>query len=396
MRFITKKRPEIDDTFDDAEGASDIISQEESSYGRIGSSLNNKNDVSRAAPTEWSDPWSSDPWKNVTWGDSFLSDPSRIESSFESLQFTPVLKTTGEESDIMEFADAFGMPFGPVDVPTTDGIGTSGSHSKLTSIRSLMKGEKISVGVLVKERLSLVFDETTDDPTCKIVGSIFAKPTKRNISSFSLTIRDSRAHVEHWDERSSRCRNITASVPHLALDPGDQVFSISLNNRDDQHNLGLDAPVVRYTCNPRLRPIPMLLKTKSHRKNNRCQLGVRIRANPQNKYVLTDIFILIVVPPDLDGENITMSRKGGVWDEMKRTLVWKISKLEPGEIIDMQSQFQSNMEGGSNESKFPLLAKCNGDTSFSKIDLNTDYTEDGVSPVHIDLERVATILYRKL
>ena len=140
------------------------------------------------------------------------------------------------------------------------------------------------------------------------------------------------------------------------------------------------------------------MKTKSNRKNDRCQLGVRVRANPQNSYVLRDIAILIVVPPDLDGENITMSRKGGVWDEMKRTLVWKILKLDPGEIVDIQSQFHSTgMEGGvAGETKFPLLAKCNGDTSFSKIDLNTDFTEDGENPVDIDLERTATILYRKL
>ena len=261
MRFKSKKMLDISDSLDETEGASDIISQEENSYARIGSILNNNNndnDINRAPPTEWTDPWSSDPWKNSSWGDSFRNDRNRIESSFESLQFTPVLKTTGEESDILEFTDAFGMPFGPVGVPTTDGIATGKNPSVLTSKRSTMKDGKISIGVSVKERLSLVFDETMNDPSCRIVGSIFVKPTKRNVSTFSLTIRDTRAHVEHWDERSSRCRNITASVPHLALDPGDQVFSISLNNRDHQHNLGLDAPVVRYTCNPRLRPIPMV------------------------------------------------------------------------------------------------------------------------------------------
>jgi hypothetical protein len=109
----------------------------------------------------------------------------------------------------------------------------------------------------VRERLSIIFNETTNGPSCKVVGNIYVKPTKRRISSFSLTIRDSRAHVEHWDERNSRCRNITAGVPHLALDPGDQVFSISLN-REHQHDLGLDAPVVSYTCIPRLRPMPMV------------------------------------------------------------------------------------------------------------------------------------------
>jgi len=144
-----------------------------------------------------------------------------------------------------------------------------------------------------------------------------------------------------------------------------------------------------------------LLKTKSHQKNDRCRLGVRIRANPQNTYILRDIVVLIIVPLDLDGENVTMSRRGGVWEKMKRTLIWNIDKLDPGEIIDIQAQFKSNMErepgeGISEYYKFPVLARCNGNTSFSKIDLNTDYKEDGSCPIGIDLERSATTLYRKV
>ena len=112
----------------------------------------------------------------------------------------------------------------------------------------------------------------------------------------------------------------------------------------------------------------------------------------------------------MDGENVTMSRKGGVWDEMKRTLIWTFQKLDPGEIVDIQAQFKCNTEGGLSQShahvagggdgfgsfKFPVLARCNGDTNFSKIDMNSDYNDDGSSPVGLELERSATILYRKV
>jgi len=102
----------------------------------------------------------------------------------------------------------------------------------------------------------------------------------------------------------------------------------------------------------------------------------------------------------LDGESVTMSRRGGIWDELKRSLVWVLPELDAGEIIDIQAQFKSNKERGPNERnldyyKFPVLAKCNGDMNFSKIDLNTDYSEDG-SIVEIDLKRSATVLYRKI
>lgn len=128
---------------------------------------------------------------------------------------------------------------------------------------------------------------------------------------------------------------------------------------------------------------------------------MRIRANPQNSYTLRDFVVLIIVPLGLDGENVTMSRRGGVWNEMKRSLVWNVSKLDPGEIIDIQAQFKCNTNGGASDRrfeshKFAVLARCKGDTSFSKIDLNTDYSEDGSCSVEMNLERSATILYRKI
>ena len=443
----------IDDLSNDAE-ASDIISQlEENSADVAASQVNDKGDKS-VVGGEWSDPWSSGPWKNGAWANPSNNNQSRVESSFESLQFTPVIKTAGENSELFDFADAFGAPFGPSGSPaTTNGAikhsfaTTSNRGSNTKSSPAIVTESKINVGVVVKERLSIFFDETTNDPSCKVVGSIYVKPTKRRISSFSLTIRDSRNHIEHWDERNRRCRNITAAVPHLALDSGDQVYSISLN-REHQQDLGLDSPVVRYTCFPTLRPMPMvsvtqvriqqklvlspisninlvyyaidsvfshfencmifitvyyeqLLKTKSHQRSDRCRLGVRIRANPQNNYTLKDFVVLIIVPLGLNGENVTMSLRGGVWNDMKRSLVWNIPKLDPGEVIDIQAQFKTRTEEGPREScleshKFVVLARCIGDTNFTKIDLNTDYTEDGSCPVGMNLERSATVLYRKI
>jgi hypothetical protein len=142
-----------------------------------------------------------------------------------------------------------------------------------------------------------------------------------------------------------------------------------------------------------------LLKTKLQRKSNRCRVGIRIRANPQNNYVLTDAVILMVVPLDIDGEKVTMSRKGAVWDEMKRTLTWTIQQLQPGETIDIQAQLEC-IEGMASShgvsSKFPVLARCNGCTTFSKIDINSGYTQEGSVPVDLQVERSTAVLYRKV
>eukprot|EP00536_Pseudo-nitzschia_multiseries_P006513 jgi/Psemu1/324367/estExt_fgenesh1_pg.C_1390017 len=415
--------------WDDLEGASDIISelQDVDDVNFVGDvdyagsfSISNSSDFPASSGNS-NDAWSSDAWHEFRWGDradvpgasdnafGSIQSQKHIETSFESLQFSPLLTMEGEDnSDALDLtiSDTFGAPFG-----------SGNDSSTLSSIRSfqganpqsLGKDPRINVNVVVKERLSIIFDGAMKGPICRVVGDLYVKATKRNIGSFCLTVRDKRGNVEEWAEQNSRCRNITASVPHLALDPNDQVFSISLD-REHQQESGLGVPIVSYTCIPKLKPMPMLLKTKIHQNGNRCRVGSRIRANPQNSYVLRNIVILIIVPVEFDGENATMSRKGGVWDEIKRTLTWSISNLTPGETVDIQVQFKNNTKRGALQStahaagagnglespKFPVLARCKGGMSFSKIDMNTDYNEDGSSPVGVELERSATVLYRKV
>jgi len=284
MRFPTKKTA---NEWEDTEGESDIISEIEDDVNFVGDvnyvgdvdyvgSFLKNNDDNELPTQEWNDPWSSDAWNELPWGDGAapvasnlpsVQNQKHVDTSFDSLQFRPLLKTTGEENDILDLniVDAFGAPFGAAAFPVI--AAASNDSSKLTlkgssqgtNPQNLVKETKINVNmsVVLKERLSIVFDDITKDPLCRVVGSIYVKPTKRKISSFCLTVRDKRALVEHWDEQNSRCRNITAGVPHLALDPGDQVYLISLN-REHQQDPGLDAPIVSYTCIPRLRPMPMV------------------------------------------------------------------------------------------------------------------------------------------
>ena len=279
MNFPTVKPA---NEWDDSEYASDIVSELEEDINYVGDvnfvgSFSKHDDEENENASGWNDPWSSDAWNDVPWeygaGGAASTTPNRrnqklVDTSFESLQFGPLVKTTGEEKEFrdLDIADAFGEPFGPASNPS---IAAADNHSSQTTTKrlnsqgsshgDLLKGCIICVNIIVKERLSIVFDDASKEPICRVVGSIYVKPTKRNISSFCLTVRDKRSHVEHWDERNSRCRNITAAVPHLALDPGDQVFSISLN-RERQQDSGLDAPIATYTCTPRLRPMPIVRK----------------------------------------------------------------------------------------------------------------------------------------
>ena len=141
-----------------------------------------------------------------------------------------------------------------------------------------------------------------------------------------------------------------------------------------------------------------LLKTKVQKNGRRCRVGIRVRANPKNQYALTRMAVLMVVPPDVDGETVTMSRAGGIWDEMKRTISWALEALNPGEVVDIQAQFACTTVGSAVtfSSKFPILVRCDGDTLFSKIELSSEYKDEGANPVAFNVEQSSRILYRKV
>lgn len=281
---------------------SDIISQEDKdiNYGSHPHSYSNSdnNDIAtNDGPLypELNDPWSSDPWNDtgISWGDNTASSDvgplstnyNHIESSFESLQFRPVPKSGSAKSNNID--DPFGAVFDSSDqklnLDKKNSMKIRSSHTNTKQVSSKIIISETRIGVILQERLSILFDDATGtkDPICKVVGSIYVKPTRRKIHSFCLTVRDKRAHVEHWDEQNSRCRNITAGVPHLALDPGDQVFLISLK-RENQHV----NKIVDYTCIPRLRPMPMVRTGTTTHLLRRIKRFVRYLVN-NSKYWLT-------------------------------------------------------------------------------------------------------------
>ncbi len=94
-----------------------------------------------------------------------------------------------------------------------------------------------------------------------------------------------------------------------------------------------------------------------------------------------------------------MSRKGGVWDEMKRTICWTVEKLEPGEVLEIQAQFQSGKKQNlaQVDLNFPVLVRADVPRLFSGLNVSTEYTEDPESaPVKSHVSQCTRILHRKV
>ena len=248
------------------------------------------------------------------------------------------------------------------------------------------------VSIRVQERLSILFDEVSSSPATRVIGTVHLTPFNNNatIDTFCLTVKDRRGQVERWEEQGGVCKNISATALHKALDPSDQIFRIS-----PKHAETLEAPVLAYSCVPQLTPMPMLVKSKINRQGTNCQVSIKVRANPKNKKPLEKMVVMMVVPPDVNGESLSCSRKGGLWDGMKRTLFWTHGRLQPGEMIEIRAQFDCIDGGDSMVSNFPILTRCDGKSLFSRVELTSDYTDNQSFPVTLFVEQRSRVIYRK-
>lgn len=107
-------------------------------------------------------------------------------------------------------------------------------------------------------------------------------------------------------------------------------------------------------------------------------MAIKIRSNPANKHDLSNVAIMMAVPPDLDGETIKMAKRGGIWDQMKRTISWSSRSIKPGETkeLQIQLQFDSERNDGSdlyskdNAPTFPVLLRFDTkDELLSSVDI---------------------------
>lgn len=105
-------------------------------------------------------------------------------------------------------------------------------------------------------------------------------------------------------------------------------------------------------------------------------MGFKVRSNPHNKTPLQSLYIVMAVPPDVEGEKCKMSVKGGSWNEMKRTLTWLVKELAPGKAIEIQAQFPA-LENAtlSSAPKFPILIKAVYTDLYSEISVESANTD---------------------
>lgn len=108
------------------------------------------------------------------------------------------------------------------------------------------------VQMIVEERLSILFDGISPDPSCRIVGRVHvvADSEESPPDRFYLTVNDPKQHIQDWEPQITNCEE----VANLALADGDTERAF----RVDTRLIHQKASVLEYVCSPRLKPIPLV------------------------------------------------------------------------------------------------------------------------------------------
>ena len=82
------------------------------------------------------------------------------------------------------------------------------------------------------------------------------------------------------------------------------------------------------------------VQTRVRLEESHWRVALQISSNPHNDDSLTDLTIIMGVPPEVNGESLTTSPPGGVWNASKRSVIWCVSELGGGEKFQLQARFE--------------------------------------------------------
>lgn len=169
---------------------------------------------------------------------------------------------------------------------------------------------------------------------------------------FFLHIKDSSKLIDSIQEN----KKFAETVDHISS-KSEHIYSISVPKVNDYF------PVIRYKCGDDLRPVPIRVQTRVRLEEFHWRVALQISSNPHNEDSLTDLTIIMGVPPAIRGESLTTSPAGGVWNASKRSVIWCVSELGGGEKFQLQAKFEVDLRpSGRYEDddipKFPVLVRC--------------------------------------
>ena len=269
---------------------------------------------------------------------------------------------------------------------------------------------EIQIQLQQSEQMTCIYDsEPSNTPLMEIKGAINIKPTTNLLGkTFYIAIQDTEHHLKEITSFFEIAKEVTDLINVKPEDKhpfvtkhqhlGNRIYKITIPpNADCLSNESFQ--ILKYEGSEFLRPIPLLVSTKVRVAGKVCRVGVKIRSNPSNKEQIKNMVSLIAIPPDVNGESMKMSRKGGVWDPIKRVIIYKCDDMNSGETVHMQLQFEYLAAKESLDlPRFPVLVRCDGvNDQLSQVELSVGGTLDDVRKYYgLKVEKNYKLFHRKI
>jgi len=216
---------------------------------------------------------------------------------------------------------------------------------------------RIQVNVALNEDLTCSYKDGKIS-SCAVEGvvQIQVESDTSEITPFFLLIRDSSRHIRMIQENIRYADDMSEHISEEDEENAsmDHKFTISVPSAENYF------PVMRYKCSHEFRPVPIRVQTRVRTQRGSCRVALQISSNPANEDDLTDLTIIMGVPPKVRGESLSTHPPGGVWNEAKRSVIWCVAELGNGEKFQLQAQFELDEEiiETTEKPKFPVLVRC--------------------------------------
>lgn len=153
-------------------------------------------------------------------------------------------------------------------------------------------------------------------------------------------------------------------------------------------------PVAFYSKTTEIEHMPILVERKVTVAQTSCRIAIQVRSKLTNLGNMEEFSVVVAIPERVDGSTIEVVRGDGEWNELKRTIKWKLPLLNKGEsfMVSASCDLWKEVE---DDIRFPVLLRC-GSSADQISDITCDAYEDELHPssLNANLSKSFRLLHR--
>jgi len=312
-------------------------------------------------------------FSNTSMNNSF--DPFLSEVDTDLASETPMSQASNSFNSDFNLATINSSEIKRKIVPLKDNVslvskskGVSGTLTKETPVAIALHEEMNFTHDLSSNKISMVVEGNIEIRTKPALEGVPFYLSLKNSEKF---VSDLSPSFEYVVEVTESYEDQQQAYVNSNLEQGNRVFRVDIPAMTGHKE---SIQLIKYKCRKNIHTAPLLVQTNICCAGQYCEVNIELRSNPLNSDTTQNISVLMAVPSQLDGESMTISRKGAMWDAMKRTVVLSIPKIENGGIIVVKIRFETVPPfevTGVDDLLFPVLVRCGGRIgTLNSIDIN--------------------------